>query len=106
MTDNEKDIESNLFEKFFKANDVSSIDNSWRTATIFSKEESLKNENEKFISDALIYKAMTKLNMTSELSATGGFREPNVRKKMCLKIIMKEKKVLTCSSTNFMTVHR
>ena len=48
LPDNEKDIESNIFEKFFKA-DVSTIDNSWRTATIFSEEESLKNENEKFL---------------------------------------------------------
>ena len=52
---NETDIESNTFEKFFKANDVSTIDNSWRTATIFSEEESLKNEIEKFHSDELIY---------------------------------------------------
>ena len=91
MTDNEKDIESNLFEKFFKANDVSSIDNSWRTATIFSKEESLKNENEKFISDALIYKAMAKLNMTSELFATGGFRKPNVQKNVFKNYYEREK---------------
>ena len=81
LTDNQKDIESNIFEKFFKANDVSSIDNSWRTATIFSKEESLKNENEKFISDDLIYNAMTKLNFTSELFVTGGFSKSNVPKK-------------------------
>ena len=73
------DIESGIVA-CFKANDVSSIDNSWRTATIFSKEESLKNENEKFISDELIYKAVTKLNMTSELFVTGGFRKPSVRK--------------------------
>ena len=43
------------------------------------------------------------LNMTSELFATGGFRKPDVRKK--LKIIMKEKMFLPCSSTNFMTGH-
>ena len=54
-----------MFKKKFKANDVSSIDNSSRTVTIFSKEESLKNENEKFISDELIYKAVAKLTMTS-----------------------------------------
>ena len=52
-------------KKFVKANDISSIDNSWRTA-IFSKEESFEIENEKFVSDELIYKAMTKLNMTLE----------------------------------------
>ena len=52
---NETDIESNTFEKFFKANDVCTINNSWRTATIFSEEESLKNEIEKFHSDELIY---------------------------------------------------
>ena len=45
LTDNESDIESSIFEKFFKANDVSSIDNSWRTAIIFSKEEIFENEN-------------------------------------------------------------
>ena len=39
LTDNESDIENNVFEKLFKANAVSSIDDSWRTATIFSKEE-------------------------------------------------------------------
>ena len=42
MTDNESDIENNIFEKLFKSNDVSSIDNSWRTGTIFSKEERLQ----------------------------------------------------------------
>ena len=62
---NESDIESNIFEKFFKTNDVFSIDNSWRTAIIFSKEESFENENEKFTSDEMIYKAMTKINTTS-----------------------------------------
>ena len=76
LTDNEKNKESNIFEKFFRAN-VSAIDNSWRTATIFS-EESLKNENEKFLSDELIYRAITKLNLTSELFVTGGFRKPSV----------------------------
>ena len=40
----------------------------------------------------MIYKVVTKLNMTSELSVTGGYRKHSVRKK--LKIIMKEKKVL------------
>ena len=40
--------------------------------------------------------------MTSELLVAGGFRVPNVQK-ICFKIIMKEKNVLTCSSTNFMT---
>ena len=79
MADIESGIES-VYLKNFKTNDVSSIDNSWRTATIFSKEESLKNENEKFISDQLIYKAVTKLNMTSELFVAGGFRKPSVRK--------------------------
>ena len=49
LTDNESDIERNIFEKFFKAN-VSSTDNLWRTATIFSK-EGFENENEKFILD-------------------------------------------------------
>ena len=62
---NESDIESNIFEKFFKTNNVFSIDNSWRTAIIFSKEESFENENEKFTSDETIYKAMTKINTTS-----------------------------------------
>ena len=71
-----------MFKKKFKANDVSSIDNSWRRVTIFSKEASLKNENEKFISDELIYKAVAKLNMTSELFVTGGFRKPSVRKSL------------------------
>ena len=75
------DIESGIVA-CFKANDVSSIDNSWRTATIFSKEESLKNENEKFISDELIYKAVAKLNMISELFVTGGFRKPSVRENL------------------------
>ena len=79
MADIESGIES-VYLKNFKTNDVSSIDNSWRTATIFSKEESLKNENEKFISDELIYKAVTKLNMTSELFVTDGFRKPSDRK--------------------------
>ena len=56
LTDNEKDTQSNIFEKFFKANPmIIHIDHSWRTATIFSEEESLKNENEKFLSDVLIY---------------------------------------------------
>ena len=41
---------------------------------------------------------MTKLNMLSELSATGGFRKPDARK------ILFEK-VLPCSSINFMTAH-
>ena len=72
LTDNKSDIESFLF----KANAVSSIDNSWRTATIFSILKTF--ENEKFISDELIYKAMAKLNMTSKLFVTGGFRKPNV----------------------------
>ena len=56
MTGNESDIDSNIFEKLFKVTDVSSIGNTWRTAAIFSKEE-------RFISDELIYKAMTKHNM-------------------------------------------
>ena len=50
LTDNESNIESSIFEKFFEAN-VSSTDNSWKTAIIFSKEEGFGNENEKFISD-------------------------------------------------------
>ena len=78
MTDNdESDIGNNTLEKLFKANDVSSIDNSSRTAAIFSKEESFENETEKFISYELIYKkkTMAKLNMTSELFATDGFRK-------------------------------
>ena len=54
----------------------------WRTATIFSKKATFENENEKPISDELIYKAMTKLNMTTELLVTGGFRVPNVQKKL------------------------
>ena len=33
--------------KIFKANDISSIDNLWRTVTIFSKEERYENKNEK-----------------------------------------------------------
>ena len=75
MTDNESDKENNTFDKLFKVNDVSSVGNSWRTATtIFSKEETFENEKENFMSDELIYKAMTKLNMTSELFVTGGFR--------------------------------
>ena len=53
-----------MLEKVFNANAVSLINNSWRTATIFSKEETFESENEKFITDELIYKAMTKLNMT------------------------------------------
>ena len=63
-------------------NDVSSIDHSCTAATIFSKEESLKKENEKNIPEELIYKAMTKLNVTLELFFTGGFRKPNVRKNL------------------------
>ena len=82
LTDKEKDPGSNIFERFFKANDVSTIDNSWRTTAIFSEEESLKNENEKFLSDELIYRAMTKHNLTSELFVTGGFRKPNVQKNL------------------------
>ena len=78
LTDNESDIESNIFEKLFKASDVSSIDNSWRTAIIFSKEESFENQNEKFITYELIYKAMAKLNMTSDLFVTCGFRKTNI----------------------------
>ena len=58
------------------------INHSWRTATIFSEEERLKNKNEKFLSDVLIYRAMTKFNLTSELFLTGGFRKPNVRKNL------------------------
>ena len=81
MADIESGIES-VYLKNFKTNDVSSIDNSWRTATIFSKEESLKNENEKFISDELIYKAVTKLNMISELFVIGGIRKTSVRKNL------------------------
>ena len=81
MADIESGIES-VYLKNFKTNDVSSIDNSWRTATIFSKEESLKNENEKFISDELIYKAVTKLNMISELFVAGGFWKSSVRKNL------------------------
>ena len=104
MTYKEKDAESNKFEKFFKANDVSTIDNSWRTTAIFSEEESLKNENEKFLSDEFIYRAMTKLNLTSELFVTGGFRKPNVRKNLFENNYEREK-VLSCCSTNFMTVH-
>ena len=46
------------------------------------QKKKLENENEKLMSDKLIYKAMTKLNMTSELFATGGFRKPNVRKNL------------------------
>ena len=61
-------------------------------------------ENEKFISDELIYNLVTKPKMTSELFVTGGFRKPSSEKN-CLKIIMTEKKILTCSSTNFMTAH-
>ena len=34
------------------------------------------------ISDEFIYKAITKLNMTSELFVTGGFRKPSVRKSL------------------------
>ena len=30
----------------------------------------------------MIYKTVTKLDMTSELSVTGGFRKPSVRKKL------------------------
>ena len=30
----------------------------------------------------MIYQAVTKLNMTSELFVTGGFRKPNVRKNL------------------------
>ena len=82
MADIESGIESIYLNFFFKTNDVSSIDNSWGTATIFSKEESLKNDNEKFISDELIYKAVTKLNVTSELSVTGEFRKASVLKKL------------------------
>ena len=104
LTYKEKDAESNKFEKFFKANDVSTIDNSWRTTAIFSEEESLKNENEKFLSDEFIYRAMTKLNLTSELFVTGGFRKPNVRKNLFENNYEREK-VLSCCSTNFMTAH-
>ena len=84
LTDNESDIENNIFEKLFKTNDVSSIDYSSRTAIILSKKESFEIENEKFISHELIYKTkkMPKLNMTSELFATGGFRKPDVRKEL------------------------
>ena len=39
-----------------------------------------KIKTKKIISDELIYKAMTKFNMTSELFVTGGFRKPNVQK--------------------------
>ena len=46
------------------------------------QKKKLENENEKLMSDKLIYKAMTNLNMTSELFATGGFRKPNVRKNL------------------------
>ena len=53
-----------MLEKLFNANAVYLIDNSWRTATIFSKEETFESENEKFITGELIYKAMAKLNMT------------------------------------------
>ena len=74
----------------------------WRTATIFSKKATFENENEKSISDELIYKAMTKLNMTTELLVTGGFRVPNVQKSW-FEIIMKQTKVLTCSFTNFIS---
>ena len=48
----------------------------------FSKEESLKNENEIFISDEWIYKAVAKLNVTSELFVTSGFRKPSVQKNL------------------------
>ena len=48
LTENENDILNNIFEKLFKTNDVPSIENSWRTVTIFSKGE-------------LIYTGMTKL---------------------------------------------
>ena len=65
-------------KKFFKTNDVSSVDNSWRAAIIFLKEENFENENGKFISDELIYIAMTKLNMTADLFVTGGFRKTNI----------------------------
>ena len=78
MTDNESNIKSNIFEKIFRVLDVSTIDNSWRAAIIFSNEESFENENEKFILDELIYKAMTKLNMTSDLFVIGGFRKANI----------------------------
>ena len=50
---------------------------------------------------------MAKPNMTLELFVTGGFRSP-MSGKICLKIIMKETKVITCSKdlcTNCMTAH-
>ena len=68
LTDNENDILNNIFEKLFKTHDIPSIENSWRTVTIFSKGE-------------LIYTGMTKLNMNSELFVTGGFRKSNILKK-------------------------
>ena len=78
MTDNESNIKSNIFEKIFRVIDVSTIDNSWRAVIIFSNKKSFENENEKFILDELIYKAMTKLNMTSDLFVIGGFRKANI----------------------------
>ena len=104
MADIESGIESLYLKKKFKANDVSSIDNSWRTATIFSKEESLKNEN-KNLSQTSWFTKQWQLNIIPRnyLSQVG--LESLVFEKICLKIIMKEKKVLTCSSTNFMTAH-
>ena len=48
----------------------------------FFQKKKLENKSEKFISDKLIYKAMIKFNVTSELFATGGFRKPNVRKNL------------------------
>ena len=44
--------------------------------------------------------------MTSELFAIGGFRKPNVQKKLKVEnSLWKRKKVLPCSSTNVMAAH-
>ena len=76
LNDNESDIENNIFDKLFTANDVSPIDDSWNSYNFF------KARKKKFILDEVIYKTMTKLNMTSELFVTGGFRKPNARKNL------------------------
>ena len=81
LTDNESDIDRKM-GKIFKVHDVFSIDNSWRTAINFSKEESFENENEKCISDDLIYKAMTNLNKTSDLFVIGGFKKTHIWKNL------------------------
>ena len=72
--------------KIFKANDISSIDNLWRTVTIFSKEERYENKNEKTANwftkqwQSLIWPQ----NYLSRVSLKRAMSE-----KTCLKVLMK-----------------